>query len=87
MECKLTHVAGYGYCWPQQTDRRHTCPGRFGARVYGMTYFFPFPFSNTHITHSQTFGFATEEFQVTADRLGVYLPVVRCNPDYLLVPY
>jgi len=24
----------------------------------------------------QTFGFATEEFQVTADRLGVYLPVV-----------
>lgn len=24
----------------------------------------------------QTFGFATEEFEVTADRLGVYLPVV-----------
>lgn len=24
----------------------------------------------------QTFGFATEEFEVTAERLGVYLPVV-----------
>lgn len=23
----------------------------------------------------QTFGFATDEYQVTADRLGVYLPV------------
>lgn len=26
---------------------------------------------------SKTFGFASDEFQVTADRLGVYLPVVR----------
>jgi hypothetical protein len=25
----------------------------------------------------QTFGFATEEFQVTTERLGVYLPTVR----------
>ena len=25
----------------------------------------------------QTFGFSTKEFEVTADRLGVYLPVVR----------
>ncbi|KAG6874423.1 hypothetical protein C0995_015159 [Termitomyces sp. Mi166 len=27
------------------------------------------------LEHVQTFGFATEEFEVTADRLGVYLPV------------
>lgn len=27
------------------------------------------------IIDPQTFGFATEEFQVTAERLGVYLPV------------
>lgn len=29
----------------------------------------------------QTFGFATEEFKVTPDRLGVYLPVV-CSSDF-----
>lgn len=29
------------------------------------------------LTTYQTFGFATEEFEVTQDRLGVYLPVVR----------
>lgn len=31
------------------------------------------------LSFNQTFGFATEEFQVTADRLGVYLPVVRIS--------
>lgn len=30
--------------------------------------------SESHWPAWQTFGFATEEFEVTADRLGVYLP-------------
>lgn len=33
----------------------------------------------------QTFGFATEEYQVTAERLGVYLPVEHIdNPKCVL---
>lgn len=33
---------------------------------------------------SKTFGFATDEFEVTPDRLGVYLPTEHIdNPKYI----
>jgi hypothetical protein len=35
------------------------------------------PRTYTELTSVQSFGFATEEFEVTPERLGVYLPVVR----------
>lgn len=35
----------------------------------------PLVISDRASSLSQTFGFATEEFQVTPERLGVYLPV------------
>lgn len=42
----------------------------------------------THGHWKQTFGFATEEYQVTAERLGVYLPVEHIdNPKCGVLAY
>lgn len=63
----------HGYRWPQQTQRRYSCARRFCSRLHGTATLQKSLLGSLSL---QTFGYSTEEFEVTPDRLGVYLCVV-----------
>ena len=76
----ITAPSGDGYCWLAEDfcgylGSHCRCPRLYGALQLRSVDFF----EDLIVDSTQTFGFATEEFEVTAERLGVYLPVVSAS--------
>ena len=76
---------GYGYWRSRETFKGISYPYGLDFGIHGTT-IHAFFSGSAKPTHIQSFGFATEEFEVTPERLGVYLPVVRNLLETLCVP-
>jgi hypothetical protein len=72
---------GNGYRGSHQALSRYSCIGRIRSGLHGTILLYP---HRSMLINHKAFGFATDEFQVTPERLGVYLPVVCASLSFYL---